>query len=499
LPEWLFDESYAAVGDLAETIALLLPPPARSTSLGLAQWMEERLLPLRGHSPAAAAAALAEFVTELETRERFVLFKLIGGGWRVGVSKLLVTRALAEVAQIDTKVIAQRLIGYTDDTKRPSAAMFRALCAPEAEQPAQTGAPYPFFLAHHLELQPAELGPREDWLVEWKYDGLRAQLVRRANQTWLWSRGEELITERFPEIAADSFALSNGTVLDGEIVIWERGAAAPASFARLQRRITRKAVGPKLLQEHPARFVAFDLLEDEGVDVRALPQGLRRQRLENNLRSAGDRIVLAPILEEKSWQQLASARASSRARGLEGLMLKRRDARYGVGRTQEDGIWWKWKIEPMRVDAALVYAQRGNGRRASLYADYTFAVWDRAPRDPAETQAAIAAIAAGETPEQARARGLPQLVPFAKAYSGLTDAEIRRVDAVIRRTTREKFGPVRSVVPSLVCEIGFEGISPSTRHASGIAVRFPRILRLRDDKPLGEADTLETLRALLRS
>jgi DNA ligase 1 len=358
--------------------------------------------------------------------------------------------------------------------------------------------PYPFFLAHHLEVHPADLGPREDWLVEWKYDGLRAQLVKRAGQTWLWSRGEELLTERFPEIVADCFALSDGTVLDGEIVIWDRGAETPASFARLQTRVTRKTLGPKLLQQHPARFVVFDLLEEEGVDLRALPQELRRVRLENNLRSVGDRIVLAPITGATTWQQLADLRASSRSRGLEGLMLKRRDARYGVGRTKADGIWWKWKIEPMSVDAALVYAQRGNGRRASLYTDYTFAVWDRAPRDAAETQAAIDAIAGGETPQQARARGLPQLVPFAKAYSGLTDAEIRRVDAVIRRTTREKFGPVRSVVPSLVCEIGFEGISPSTRHSSGIAVRFPRILRLRDDKPLGEADTLETLRALLR-
>ena len=406
-----------------------------------------------------------------------MLIKLIGGGFRVGVSRALVTRALAEICRLDPKVVAQRLIGYTDAAALPTAAAFAALCAPAHEHNLPAGSPYPFFLAHQLDAAPSTLGARDDWLVEWKYDGLRAQLVRRAGQTWLWSRGEELITERFPEIAAAALSLPDGTVLDGEVLVWDEGAADPAPFARLQTRIGRKSVGAKFLQAHPVRLVAFDLLEDEGVDLRAVPQAARREFLERRLAGARERITPAPLLRQPDWQTLAEVRESSRTRGLEGLMLKRRDARYGVGRTKDGGVWWKWKIDPMHVDAVLVYAQRGHGRRASLYTDYTFAVWDRTPRDPAEAQATIDAIAASETPEFQAQRGLPRLVPFTKAYSGLSDTEIRRVDAVIRRTTSEKFGPVRSVVPSLVFEIGFEGIQVSKRHGSGIAVRFPRILR----------------------
>jgi DNA ligase-1 len=497
LPDWLFVESYGAVGDLAETIALLLPPPARVGSVGLAQWMNQRLLALREQSPEAAVLALHEFAQELDTGERFVLIKLIGGGFRVGVSRALVTRALAEFARLDPKVIAQRLIGYTDAAAQPTAATFAALCAPEHEGDAPAGSPYPFFLAHPFDAALSTLGARDDWLVEWKYDGLRAQLVRRAGQTWLWSRGEELITERFPEIAAAALSLPDGTVLDGEVLVWDEDAPDPAPFARLQTRIGRKTVSAKFLLAHPARFLAFDLLEDEGVDLRALPQAVRRERLERRLGGARERITPTPLLRLPDWPALAELRESSRARGVEGLMLKQREARYGVGRTKDVGLWWKWKIDPMRVDAVLVYAQRGHGRRASLYTDYTFAVWDRAPRDAAEAQLTVDAIAAGVAPELQAQRGLPRLVPFTKAYSGLSDAEIRRVDAVIRRTTREKFGPVRSVVPSLVVEIGFEGIQASKRHSSGIAVRFPRIVRLRDDKLPYQADTLQTLQELL--
>jgi DNA ligase-1 len=282
------------------------------------------------------------------------------------------------------------------------------------------------------------------------------------------------------------------------VLVWDEDAPDPAPFARLQTRIGRKSVSAKFLLAHPARFLAFDLLEDEGVDLRALPQAVRRERLERRLGGARERITPTPLLRLPDWPALAELRESSRARGLEGLMLKQREARYGVGRTKDVGLWWKWKIDPMRVDAVLVYAQRGHGRRASLYTDYTFAVWDRAPRDAAEAQLTVDAIAAGVAPELQAQRGLPRLVPFTKAYSGLSDAEIRRVDAVIRRTTREKFGPVRSVVPSLVVEIGFEGIQASKRHSSGIAVRFPRIVRLRDDKLPYQADTLETLQMLLR-
>jgi DNA ligase-1 len=520
LPDWLFEESYQAVGDLAETIAHLLPPPSHTSDLGLAQWIEERLLPLRGLPPTEVLTRLRAYADELDAAGRFLLIKLIGGGFRVGVSKLLVTRALARHAGVDAKLVAQRLIGYTDIGRVPTAERFIALTAladaAGGEQPAG-GTPYPFFLAHPLALSPGEfdatLGPPTDWIVEWKYDGIRAQLVRRGGQTWLWSRGEELITERFPEIAQASARLADGTVLDGEVLVWDADAEHPAPFARLQTRVTRKALTPKLLAGTPASFVAYDLIEQGGADLRALPQSERRARLEAlfALESAGAdgtepvgagpphaaTLRLSPTVVRGAWQELAEVRMQSRERQVEGFMLKHRNARYGIGRTKDVGTWWKWKIDPMSVDCVLVYAQRGHGRRASLYTDYTFAVWDRAPRDAAEAQQTIDGIARGEAPAALQARGLPVLVPFAKAYSGLTDAEIRQVDAVIRRTTVEKFGPVRTVVPSLVFELGFEGIQRSPRHKSGIAVRFPRMLRWRTDKPLAEADTLASLSALL--
>jgi len=497
LPEWLFEESYQAVGDLAETISLLLPPPSRGTTLGLADWIETRLLPLRDGPPDEVLTALREYAEELQANERFVLIKLIGGGFRVGVSRLLVTRALAQASGVDAKLIAQRLIGTTDDATAPTAASFRALLAPTAAGGLLDGTPFPFFLAHPLTAAVESLGDPAQWLVEWKYDGVRAQLVRRGGQCWLWSRGEELITERFPEIVGAAATLPEGTVLDGEVLVWDVEAMQPAPFARLQRRIGRKNVTPKVQRDHPARFVAFDLLADAGHDVRQEAQRLRRARLEALLGLRDAPIMLSPLVAAPDWTAYAQLRSESRARGVEGFMLKHVEARYGVGRTKEAGAWWKWKIEPMSVDAVLVYAQRGHGRRASLYTDYAFAVWERAPRDAAEAQAVVDAIAAGEKPEAAAARGLPRLVTFAKAYSGLTDEEIRRVDAVIRRTTVESFGPVRGVVPSLVFELGFEGIQKSPRHRSGIAVRFPRILRLRQDKPLHEVDTLAALEALL--
>jgi DNA ligase-1 len=510
VPAWLFEESYQAVGDLAETIAHLLPPPSRHSDLGLAACVEERLLPLRGLTPADVLARLSQYVDELDSAERFLLIKLIGGGFRVGVSRLLVTRALAQHAGLDAKAVAQRLVGYTDIAQAPTAERFAALIDGAQAAPAG-GTPYPFFLAHQLAASvgdlDAALGPPADWLIEWKYDGIRAQLVRRGVQTWLWSRGEELITERFPEIAHAGERLPDGSVLDGELLVWDAGSAHPAPFARLQTRVTRKTVSPKLLQTTPAVFVAYDLLEEQATDLRALPQADRRTRLEQLLASTTDHrslntddqtLRLSPLVTAPTWSEVASLRASSRARQVEGLMLKRRDAQYGVGRTKDVGTWWKWKIDPMSVDAVLVYAQRGHGRRASLYTDYTFAVWDRAPADAAEAQRFIDGVAAGHTPQSLQDSGLPVLVPFAKAYSGLTDEEIRQVDAAIRKTTLEKFGPVRTVVPTLVFELGFEGIQASKRHKSGIAVRFPRMLRWRTDKPLHEADTLTRLRELLQ-
>jgi len=472
LDEWLYEESHAAVGDTAETIAHILPAPKRHSDVGLAVWMEERIGPLRGADPGFIREKLFEYWDELTWRERFLFVKLIGGGFRVGVSKLLVTRALAAIAAVDAKLIAQRLMGWTDGRVRPTAAGFLQLIAAQSEDEHKLrgGQPYPFFLAHQLQGDPADLGALSDWQVEWKYDGIRAQLVRRGGQNYLWSRGEDLITERFPELAG--LTLPEGTVVDGEVLIWT-GGDAPAPFADLQKRIGRKTLSNKLLAELPAVLLAYDLLELDGVDLRALPQHERRALLETLVTGvAKPQLRISPLVTADTWEDLGKLRAESRARGVEGMMLKARNAQYGVGRTKDVGTWWKWKIDPYAVDAVLIYAQPGSGRRASLYTDYTFAVWD------------------GEGDAR-------RLVPFAKAYSGLTDAEIRQVDATIRKTTVEKFGPVRSVKPTMVFELGFEGIALSPRHKAGIAVRFPRILRRRDDKPVEEADTLDTLKGLL--
>ena len=507
IDDWLFDACYQAVGDFAETVAHVLPPPSRESDLGLADWVEERLLALRGLAPAEQEQRVLSYWDELDTAERFLLNKLIGGEFRVGVSKLLVQRALAEGAGVDAKLVAQRMMGYTDKRAVPTAERFALLTASGEPGPLDVGQPYPFFLAHQLELPesefPARLGAPSDWVVEWKYDGIRAQLVKRRRETWIWSRGEDLVTERFPEIVELARALPDGTVLDGEIVVWKDGRVAP--FALLQQRIGRKVLTKKVLADAPVGYIAYDVLEWQGVDVRDLAQHARRALLEEALAGAGFAIDeahdtpfrISPIERGDDWPALATLRRESRRRGVEGFMLKHRGARYGTGRRKQDdlagGTWWKWKIDPLSVDCVLVYAQAGHGRRASVYTDYTFAVWNRRPEGAAEAEAALDAIVRRDPPV---AESL-QLVPFAKAYSGLTDAEFRVVDRVVRQTTIEKFGPVRSVRPSLVFELGFEGINRSARHRSGIAVRFPRMLRIRDDKPLHEADTLAELEALL--
>lgn len=496
IDDWLFEACHQAAGDLAETLAHLLPdPPAadsRAAPQGLAEWVEGRLLAWRVLADEARRQAVREALAELDPRGRFLLVKLIGGGWRVGVSRLLVQRALALHAGLDPKQVAERMMGYADARSPPSASRFLALLAPAQEAGGSRGGqPYPFFLAHPLEGPPEALGPPADWLVEWKFDGIRAQLVRREGGTWLWSRGEELITERFPEIESLAQALPAGTVLDGELLVWREGDAQPAPFQQLQTRITRKTVTRRLLQDAPARFIAYDLLELEGEDLRGLPLAQRRPQLEALLE--GGPFVVSPRVQGADWDALAGLRAASRERGVEGLMLKSLASRYGAGRTRSEGLWWKWKVDPMSVDGVLIYAQAGHGRRASVYTDYTFAVWNRPPRDEAEAQAVVQAI---ERREPARPGAL-QLVPFAKAYSGLSDADFARVSRVVRETTLEHFGPVRSVRPTLVFEVGFEGVQTSPRHKSGIAVRFPRMRRIRDDKPLWQADSLQTLRALM--
>lgn len=474
---WLFEESYQSVGDLAETISLLLPESTYTSQDGLAVWVEEKLLPLRGLPPLELAERLPALWAQLDQPSLMVCIKLITGSFRVGVSKLLITRALAAMADLDSKRVAQRLVGYTDLSNRPTAEGYLKLIAAESsdEHAQRGGQPYPFFLAHGLA-QPVEqfdalLGSPADWQVEWKWDGIRAQLVKREGRLWVWSRGEELVTERFPELHSLVSGLPDGTVIDGEIVVW-KDAVQP--FALLQQRIGRKTLSKKVLDDAPVAVLAYDLLEYQGDDWRNHTQAERRAQLEQVIAQCNQPVLLpSPLLTGVSWASLAEQREDSRRLGVEGMMLKARDGLYGVGRTKDMGVWWKWKVDPFSVDAVLIYAQRGHGRRASLYSDYTFAVWDGPPGTERT------------------------LVPFAKAYSGLTDEEMRKVDAIVRKTTVEKFGPVSSVTPSMVFELGFEGIALSKRHKSGIAVRFPRMLRWRQDKAVDEADNLATLQDLL--
>ena len=458
VPDWLFGECYHAVGDFAETIALLLPPAAASSPLSLTYWVEERLLPLRDADDAARRASLAAAWREMDEGQRFVWNKLITGEFRVGVSQSLVVRAISEVSGISTEAISHRLMGEWQATPE----FWLGLIAPDVRD-ADVSRPYPFCLAYPLEGEVADLGDVRDWQVEWKWDGIRSQLIRRSGRTYLWSRGEELITGRFPEIDATGALLPDGTVIDGEILPWKN--AIPLPFAQMQRRIGRKVLGPKILSEVPVVLMAYDLLESAGEDVRERALEWRRDEL---LRIAPKQsaLLISPLVEAASWEELAGLRRESRERKVEGFMLKRRGSPYRVGRKRGD--WWKWKIEPYTVDAVLIYAQPGNGRRASLFTDYTFGVWDNG-----------------------------KLVPFAKAYSGLSDQEIREVDAFVRRNTTEKFGPVHVVKPELVFELAFEAIQRSTRHKSGIAVRFPRMARWRHDKPAEEADSIDTIRALL--
>jgi DNA ligase-1 len=482
LPEWLIEESYQNVGDLAETLSLLLPPSPAPEDVSLEIWMAELLPALRALDEEARFARLQQYVASLAEEDRLAFFKLTTGSLRIGVAKGQVVQALSEATGLAAPTIAQRLMGYTQARRAVGGADFAALIAPG--EVARDG-PYPFFLAHQLNLDPAELpaklGAAQDWLAEWKFDGIRAELLKRPAGWSLWSRGEELITEAFPDLAAVAAALPEGVALDGEIVVarGEGDIEGIAPFAELQKRLNRKALTGKILAEFPVAFIAYDLLEEEGLDIRALPQHARRARLEHVVASArAPALRLSPLVEAPDWPGLLAERARARGLGAEGLMLKGREAPYGAGRKRsgpgERDLWWKWKLDPYAVDAVLIYAERGHGRRSGVFSDYTFAVWSGPPEDAART-----------------------LAPFAKAYSGLTDEEMREVDAIIRRTTVESFGPVRRVTPTLVFEIGFEGIAASPRHKSGVATRFPRMLRWRKDKPVEEADTLAQLKALL--
>ncbi len=500
--DWLFEACYQAVGDLAQTIALVLPAQqAQAPAVGLACWMSERLPPLRDLSQDQQLQQLQHWWRELSPGECFVLVKMVGGGFRTGVARLLVQRALALHTGLPAPLLAQRLVGWVDARSVPSAARWQALVASGDSGNAPTGQPYPFFLALALPVDPCTLGPISDWLLEWKYDGIRAQVLKRGGRVWIWSRDEELISERFPEVVAHASQLPEGTVLDGELLAWLSGSEQPAPLKLLQTRIKRKTVAKKLLADAPVVFMAYDLLESGGVDVRSLSQQERRLALQTLLApflgtDLQLSLRLSPLLDCSSWAAAAALREQARRHGFEGFMLKSASARYGSGHSTSEGIWWKWKLEPLTADAVLIYAQAGHGRRAGVYTDYTFAVWSRAPASADEAQAVVDAIARREPAPQLDSGAL-QLLPFAKACSGLSDEEFKAVDQVVRATTLEKFGPVRRLRPTLVFEIGFEGIGASARHKSGVTLRLPHLLRVRHDKPLHEADTLAALQALI--
>jgi DNA ligase-1 len=460
IPEWLFEESYHAVGDLAETIALLLPHPKSNEDINLCVWID-KLIALKELSIEEKKDMIQDSWNKLTKDECFIFNKIITGGFRIGVSQNLISQALANFLKKEKSFIAHALMGNWD----PNTVSFEELfLSPDSGE--DSSKPYPFFLAHPLEKTAEELGDPEDWQVEWKWDGIRGQLIRRAGETFVWSRGEELVSDKFPELLALGEHLPDGTVLDGEILCFQD--SSPLPFNLLQTRIGRKNLSKKILEAAPVSILVYDLLEFEGKDIRAIPLADRRMLLEElYLKTNHPNLQISNPIQAQTWGDFELIRAESRAHFAEGFMLKRKDSSYETGRKR--GSWWKWKIDPLTIDGVMLYAQKGHGRRSDLYSDYTFAVWD------------------GDL-----------LVPFAKAYSGLTDAEMQQVDAFVKKNTKERFGPVRTVTPELVFEIAFEGIQDSPRHKSGIALRFPRISRWRKDKTKEEANTLADLKDLLK-
>jgi DNA ligase-1 len=468
LPEWLFEESYHTVGDLAETISLLLPEQEdNGNEYSLNDYMTQ-LLEMRKQSDEVKKEYILAAWNKMNRQEIFVFNKLITGGFRIGVSQKTMVNALALVTNLPAPVIAHRISGSWD----PAVIGFSELLNDE-NNTASASKPYPFYLAYALDLPAEELGDPNAWQAEWKWDGIRGQIIRRNNEMFVWSRGEELITEKFPELNALLQAIPDGTVIDGEIISIAHQQDAidfkPGSFATLQTRISRKTITRKQLTEAPVGFIAYDIMEVNGTDCRELPLMHRRSILESLVAPASlPFLYLSPLIEFSDWEMLTKIRSASRDRGTEGLMLKRKNSVYETGRKKGD--WWKWKIDPLTIDAVMIYAQKGHGRRSGLYTDYTFAVKD------------------GD-----------KLVPFAKAYSGLTDREFAQVDAFVKRNSLEKFGPVRTVKPELVFELAFEGIAASNRHKSGVALRFPRMSRWRKDKTVAEINTIEDLRQMLNT
>ncbi|MEO0514134.1 MAG: ATP-dependent DNA ligase [Planctomycetota bacterium] len=462
LEAWLFNECYGAVGDLSETLSLVLPAPSEPSDQPLHQLIEQRILPLAQMTEAEQKTSVTATWRTLDATQRFLFHKLISSNFRFGAARKVVINSLAQAAQVDPAVMQHRLSGRPIE---PTPEAFTQLLAGSDSDDAR---PYPFYLANQLDVPAHELGEPADWSAEWKWDGIRAQIIRRGGQTMVWSRGDELITEAFPELRAVGEALPDGTVIDGEVLAYENDR--PLSISLLQRRLNRKRMEPMLFADVPVVFMAYDVLELGGEDIRSATTQYRRQQLVDILPDEPG-LQISPLIEFKDWDHLARLRDESRDRGVEGVMLKRRDAPYAAGRVK--GAWWKWKVDPYTADCVMIYAQRGSGRRSSLFTDYTFAVWAGTP-------------------------GSSELVPVTKAYSGLTDEEFGKVDHFIKNHTLGKKGSFRQVEPKLVFEIAFEGINESDRHKSGIALRFPRMHRWRTDKIPAEADTLESLQTLLR-
>ena len=459
LPDWLFEESYSIVGDLAETISLVLPAPSSAADQSLTHWITA-VKHLATLDDTARKDGILQAWDSLDNTERFLFTKLLTGGFRVGVSAKLMTRALAQATGQDEATLTHKLMGNWT----PETTSYRQLI--EDDDPtADLSRPYPFYLAYALD-DLDELGDPGDWAAERKWDGIRGQFILREGEHHLWSRGEDLMTDRFPELAQLRDYLPDGTVIDGEVLAF--ADETPLTFNALQKRIGRKTVPKKLLTEAPVILMAYDLLEHDGIDIRARPLSDRRALLEDMTRAAPATapLRLAAQVEFADWEDLARERDRARELNAEGLMLKNRHSPYLAGRKRGD--WWKWKVAPLTIDAVMIYAQAGHGRRANLFTDYTFAVWNG-----------------------------NELTPFTKAYSGLTDAEFRKITAWVRKNTLQKFGPVRQVPPEHVFEIAFEGIQASPRHKSGVALRFPRMLRWRHDKPTSEANTLEDLQQML--
>ncbi|MES2849703.1 MAG: ATP-dependent DNA ligase [Bacteroidota bacterium] len=467
LPQWLFEESYHTVGDLAETIALLLPENNTSNindDKSLSFYVE-KFIALEKEEEQVKKDFVLQCWQQFNQTEKFVFNKLITGGFRIGVSQKMMVNALAKSVNISSSIIAHRIGGNWN----PVSTSLNDLLNEEGSA-LDISKPYPFYLSYAIEGEVDDLGDLHKWQAEWKWDGIRGQVIKRNDELFVWSRGEELVTEKFPEYNVFKDSLPNGIALDGEIICMtanENNILKPLPFSVLQTRIGRKNISKKQLTEAPVAFIVYDILEYEGKDLREYPLTERRKLLEEIVLNINhSSIQLSPEIDTISWDELKKIRQTSRDNSSEGIMLKRKNSTYQVGRKRGD--WWKWKIDALTIDAVMIYAQKGHGRRSNLYTDYTFAVKD------------------GD-----------KLVSFAKAYSGLTDKEFAEVDNFVKRNSIEKFGPVRTVKPELVFEIAFEGIAASNRHKSGVALRFPRISRWRKDKKPGEINTLEELKQML--